>query len=58
MSDQKYREAALARRYGMSAEAKERLDEANAIAQWYGKCRVCGAELKGTPAEIAKHKHG
>ena len=58
MSDKKYREAALAKRAGMSAEAKERLDTVNAKATWDARCRICGAKLSGTPDELRKHTHG
>lgn len=59
MSDQAQREAALHRRFGMLPESKATLSKFNdKQTDWYARCRVCGAQLEGTLAEIKGHKHG
>ena len=41
----------------MDEDAKAKLDAFNAEqADWYGKCRKCGAELKGTIAVLKSHR--
>lgn len=41
----------------MSETVKSALEATNASAVWIGTCRVCGAKLKGTLAELAAHTH-
>lgn len=36
--------------------AKEVEEYNNAQTDWYGKCRVCGECVKGSPATILAHK--
>lgn len=51
------REAAR-RQEGPSDAALERIQEANEEASdWSGTCRVCGASLTGTLAELRSHQH-
>lgn len=39
-------------------EARVRLNEFNAKqTDWYATCRVCGARLEGSIAQIKEHKH-
>ena len=40
----------------MSEEAKAKLENFNKTAEWRAKCRKCGAQLKGTLAELLLHK--
>jgi hypothetical protein len=59
MSDQRYREAALRRRYGMSPQRAAELRSFNeAQSDWTARCRVCGEVLQGTPAQLREHRHG
>lgn len=52
-------EATFARAVGMDEAGRKRMAEANAgYTDWHAKCRVCGEELTGSMAEIAKHQHG
>jgi len=51
--------AALKRRFGMSLERTAELDKFNdAQTDWTAKCPVCGAELRGTLAQLKEHWHG
>lgn len=53
-------ESAFKRRIS-SPEAKAKVKEVNDQAtNWRGTCRICGAELTGTLAELLAHKetHG
>ena len=50
-------EARLARFTGQKPETRKAVAEANATAIWWGKCRVCGQLVEGTPAELRKHRH-
>lgn len=55
MSDQREREAALSRRFGMKPESVEKLRDFNeAQTDWYATCRKCGTRLEGTLADIRK----
>jgi len=57
--DRKQREAALQRRFGMSAGSLVRLREFNeAQTDWEATCPICKVTLRGTLEELRKHKHG
>lgn len=55
MDDKAERIALLQRKHGASPETKDRIAEFNKTAKdWYGTCRKCGMELRGTLDEIRK----
>lgn len=55
--DKGAREKRLRRLAGASAEAKKAMAEGNKNAIWTARCRVCGAKLEGTSAQLAEHRH-
>ena len=55
MPTQRAIETKLKRMRGASPEARERIAEAEEGMIWRAKCRKCGAELKGTHAELLGH---
>lgn len=59
MSEQERIEAAMRNHLGMTEEKKASLTAFNEAADdWTATCRVCGAKLKGTLAQLREHKHG
>ncbi len=53
---QRFIEASLERRTGMSNGGQERLDAANATAtNWRATCCHCGLHLEGTIAQLQEH---
>ena len=46
------------RRFGASPEHRARLNAYNETQTWVGRCRTCGADLKGSLAELAAHRCG
>lgn len=47
---------ALGRRRGASVQARERMAAADAEALWRAHCRHCDMDLKGSQAELLKHR--
>ncbi len=46
-------------KFEASDAAKAKLRAFNAQQRdWYGKCRICGAELFGSLKELNEHRHG
>lgn len=49
----------LNRGVGQRSEKREEVAHLNAVFNdWTARCRVCGAELRGTLKELQDHRHG
>lgn len=57
--EKKRAERFLGRRYGQTTEERARVKLFNdAQSDWTATCRICGAVLTGTPAQLKAHTHG
>lgn len=56
--EKKRAETFLGRRYGQTTEERARVKLYNdAQTDWTARCRICGAELEGTPEQLKAHTH-